>query len=212
MNCLCNPPKPAVVRTTNKEGQNKGREFFCCDSNDAAKKCDLFHWVGAPMPFSLTHRPKQTSNLLVDVKKPGRIQANICLYKFENGPPMRVWFSITSPPNTALTKYFTSLNIDLRQFLNGLKLWVFDFILYEEIVSRLLSTEFEETIQITELPRFLTVGLRKYLQNMPKFSVEPVLNLETGLLEFLLPFQLEGIRFVVRHGGRALIGDEMGVH
>ncbi len=162
------------------------------------------------MPFSLTHRPKQPNNQLVDVKKPGRMQVNISLYKFENGPPMRVWFSITSPPNSTLTKYFTSLNVDLRQFLNGLKLWVFDFILYEEIISRLLSSEFEETIQITELPRFLTVGLRNYLQNIPKVSVEPVLNLEPALLEFLLPFQLEGIKFVIRHGGRALIGDEMG--
>jgi aldehyde:ferredoxin oxidoreductase len=26
----------------------------------------------------------------------------------------------------------------------------------------------------------------------------------------ILPFQLDGVRFVIRHGGRALIGDEMG--
>lgn len=36
------------------------------------------------------------------------------------------------------------------------------------------------------------------------------LNIEDSLLGMLLPFQVEGIRFVVRHKGRALIGDEMG--
>ena len=39
---------------------------------------------------------------------------------------------------------------------------------------------------------------------------EPSLNIDESLLDKLLPFQLEGIRFVVRHRGRALIADEMG--
>ena len=46
-------------------------------------------------------------------------------------------------------------------------------------------------------------------QLMTQIKEEDSLNIETSLLDLLLPFQLEGIKFVVRHGGRALIGDDM---
>ena len=44
---------------------------------------------------------------------------------------------------------------------------------------------------------------------MTQIKEEDSLNIETSLLDLLLPFQLEGIKFAVRHGGRALIGDDM---
>jgi SNF2 family DNA or RNA helicase len=37
------------------------------------------------------------------------------------------------------------------------------------------------------------------------------LNLEPTLMDTLLPFQLEGIKYVINHGGKALIADEMGL-
>jgi hypothetical protein len=72
------------------------------------------------------------------------------------------------------------------------------------------------SIELQELPRFLVVGLKSYLRGQEEDIhgssdiMEPELHLEESFLDTLLPFQLEGIRFVVRHRGRALIGDEMG--
>ncbi len=104
-----------------------------------------------------------------------------------------------------------TIDAAFRQFHEKLKLWAFDFHVYDDVVSELQSTRFNE-YAVVELPRFLVNGLKKYIHALPKtIEAHPVLHLEAPLLAVLRPFQLEGIRFVVRHGGRALIGDEMGM-
>ncbi len=94
------------------------------------------------------------------------------------------------------------------------KYWVFKFSIYDEFVGRFLAEL--PTIELEELPRFVVMGIKNYLRRFDDIAtsseevIEPELNLEEKLLDTLLPFQLDGIRFVVRHQGRALIGDEMG--
>lgn len=82
---------------------------------------------------------------------------------------------------------------------------------YEQIMNRLQSSEFDQ-IEVTELPSFLVKGIPRYLNTLSnRTGVEDqALNIEPCLMEKLLPFQLEGIRFVIKQGGRAMIGDEMG--
>jgi len=42
--CGCKPPEPSVVKTTQKEGPNKGRQFFsCCKGRDEGT-CGFFEW------------------------------------------------------------------------------------------------------------------------------------------------------------------------
>lgn len=40
MQCHCS--RPAVARIVKKEGANKGRSFYTCDSS---KRCNFFHWI-----------------------------------------------------------------------------------------------------------------------------------------------------------------------
>jgi hypothetical protein len=100
------------------------------------------------------------------------------------------------------------------------KLWLFNFRIYDLFVSRFQAEI--TSIELQELPRFLVMGLKSYLrrydenhnqsnnETIASDLIEPEVNIEESLLDTLLPFQLEGIRFVIKHKGRALIGDEMG--
>ena len=57
-----------------------------------------------------------------------------------------------------------------------------------------------------EIPRFLLNGIRKFLSSE---AAPQEISLLSGMMDTILPFQLEAVEFVVRRGGRALIADEM---
>eukprot|EP01033_Poteriospumella_lacustris_P023068 gene23068-17457_t len=67
-------------------------------------------------------------------------------------------------------------------------------------------------MEVDGLPRFLSHGLKNYLKrlNVLPDTTQMELNVTPALRQMLLPFQVEGIKFVIARGGRALIGDEMG--
>jgi SWI/SNF-related matrix-associated actin-dependent regulator 1 of chromatin subfamily A len=52
--------------------------------------------------------------------------------------------------------------------------------------------------------------LKKYITKLSK-PVDMTLNIEESLYDTLLPFQVEGVNFIIKRHGRGLIGDEMGV-
>lgn len=85
---------------------------------------------------------------------------------------------------------------------------MFDFSIYESFVRELKTASQFAHLEVAELPRFLSQGLPLYQQHLPTTFAEP--NLFPKFRNTLLPFQLEGLKFVIRHGGRALIADEMG--
>ncbi|KAJ1420613.1 P-loop containing nucleoside triphosphate hydrolase protein, partial [Ochromonadaceae sp. CCMP2298] len=69
-----------------------------------------------------------------------------------------------------------------------------------------------DSLRLTELPRFLAKGFAAYLKRLSKLKVgpDPVVNIPAQLMATLLPFQLEGVKFIIRRGGRGMLGDEMG--
>lgn len=216
MQCNCN--KLAVKRTSGKPGHNLGKEYFTCCSNS----CNFFSWVGAIVP---PHR-NQTQ-----VKSPKKLAANavevrLSIVQFEENP-LRVWFATSHGPSSKLTTYYNSLPKDVRRFDDKVRNWNFDFIkLYDQFVNQLQSDAFN-FVELQELPKFLVNGIKKYVNKRindllivagenfrnglsNQSDGELVLNIENSLMDTLLPFQLEGIKFVIKHGGKALIGDEMG--
>eukprot|EP00605_Chrysophyceae_sp_TOSAG23-4_P000599 GSChrysophyteH1.ASY1.ANO1.676.1 assembled CDS len=96
------------------------------------------------------------------------------------------------------------------------KLWTISFEIYERLVSVLNSSQYAQCVTVEELPRFLVKGLHSYIENqrgIPEAfqkNEELQLNLTEPFYDMVLPYQLDGIRFIVRHGGRGLIADEMG--
>jgi hypothetical protein len=90
-------------------------------------------------------------------------------------------------------------------------MWLFNLDQYERIIEEFSTPPFA-AIRVPELTRFLYKGLTFYQKKINKLNLglNPPLNLPPQILDKLLPFQLEGVRFVVRRGGRALLGDEMG--
>jgi hypothetical protein len=104
------------------------------------------------------------------------------------------------------------------------KLWTFQFELYDFVVAKIRNVGHD----VVELPKFLLQGLKKYLDRINPITkrlyedhrklnpsqtddtYEVSLDVGKELMETLLPFQVEGIKFIVERGGRGLIGDEMG--
>lgn len=126
---------------------------------------------------------------------------------FENGS---AWFCAIGSIPPQLTEFFNSLPSESRQYKERMKAWYFDFKIYEQFINTLRSSDFFDLVQVEELPPFLIRVLSKYMQSKILRVPDVDLNLEEELLDVLLPFQLEGIKFVVSKGGRAFIGDEMG--
>lgn len=125
---------------------------------------------------------------------------------------------------------------DCCKFDYSRKLWTFDLKIYDSVVQLVRDAGY----QPEELPRFLSDGIRKYfakvqrpspptsssssshqvygMQNGEKErkgeslsqSNDIKLNISSSLSSILLPFQVEGVKFIINHCGRGLIGDEMG--
>ena len=189
--------------------------------------------MGAAMPASfqnnnqlqLARSPKKTSAPIVAIR--------LSITKFEDGPPLRIWFGVYHSHSAKLTQLYLTFPADKRKYIDSTRHWTFDFCLYEHYVNQLQASEYD-FVELVELPRFLAIGIKRYVATITKhqqqsskltdvekeavagtgigarISEEDSLNIETSLLDLLLPFQLEGIKYVVRHGGKALIGDDMG--
>lgn len=135
----------------------------------------------------------------------------------ETGQVVKITCGITTAGNTKLTNYLTSLSTtEMITFFNpSLKLWCFDIQSHNRIISDIKTMEIP-SFDIEELPSFLVHGLLNFvnrirnLKNIYSEDLDIVPNITTSLLTTLMPFQLDGLKFVIQRGGRALIGDEMG--
>lgn len=88
-------------------------------------------------------------------------------------------------------------------------MWSVEYSRYNEVIKTLLSDEFFATYHVVELPRFLLKGLKTFLHKLPPPSSLPEPQLSTFMMDTLLPFQLEGLKFVIARKGKAMIADEM---
>jgi hypothetical protein len=210
MNCDCKPPQLAVLRTVNKAGQNQGKEFFCCPSSN----CKFFQWVDQNGPPSLINRSfhQPTSMGHKQPQPKASIVATIEIKSFDfSERPVKIWMKIFFPYCPELNDLFQSKPREMCYYDNQFKMWIFDFTYYETIVSSILALQLNSFL-LKELPKFLQVGLKNYLVSINRvpFVHEDDLEIVQELKDTLLPFQLEGVKFVVARGGKALIGDEMG--
>ena len=99
----------------------------------------------------------------------------------------------------------------MKSYDEAKKLWCIDFRMYEELIPRLQSSEFNTLVHLNELPLFIVRGLRNFLKSIEQAVDEEIaINIRPSFLDQLKNFQKEGVRFVIRRNGRALIGDEMG--
>eukprot|EP01038_Epipyxis_sp_PR26KG_P009322 gene9322-12559_t len=235
MQCRCG--NNAIIKKATKNGPNYNREFFNCPNEyGSSTNCGFICWVGESIPPSLSNSNfannnfiKNTVNKVKQKNNPNSKECKIILVDFDlNQKFAKIWFGLTlAPLPNNVWKYFESIPTTLRRFNSKINLWTFDFKIYDSFISHLIS-EFD-TIIVIELPKFLIRGLKSYLLKLSTdnnnsdnadnsmdqegksfINNEIELNIESNLVEQLLPFQLDGIRFVVKHGGRALIGDEMG--
>lgn len=165
----------------------------------------MFHWadVTAPPPMS---RGRQKS-----VKNTSKsCWTKIIVDSFEFEPQIVVWLSLTSSDSSQLMSDMNRLPTDQCKYKHGIKMWVFDFTIYDDIIKIVKSKLGNDNIE--GLPRFLEVGIKNFLKsikNIPAVNEEGF-NLIPSFKEGLLPHQIEGLKFVISRGGRALIGDEMG--
>ncbi len=221
MNCLCNPPQLAVLKTCNNE-KNPGKQYFTCPNPHQSARCKLFTWVGASMPMSLafgrsrfpSKSKKTEANKSASPQKVnGRFEAKLLVHEIIEGPPVEIWLSIQCPTTPVVNDLFSRLPPGKSKFNNGLKMWVFNFDQYERIKYEFTTPPFD-AIYLPDLVKFLAKGLVNFQKKFNKLNVgaDPPLNLTPLIRSKILPFQLETVKFVVRRGGRALLGDEMGKH
>jgi hypothetical protein len=104
-----------------------------------------------------------------------------------------------------MSAYIERIPGHLKRF-SKTRVWSFDFEIYDEFVATLLSSEFASEVSVSELPKFLVKGIKRFLK-LPCDC--PEVDLPESMMDTLLPFQLEALEFVIRRGGRAMIADEM---
>ena len=97
----------------------------------------------------------------------GGVSAKIYIHSFETldedcnylVPKIRVWFSIVCSFNSKLYEYYKSLPPNYCRYKESLRLWIFDFEIYDQIISTLTSISFGVVVSLEELPLFLVKGL-----------------------------------------------------
>jgi hypothetical protein len=214
MNCDCG--KPAVLKTVQKEGPNKGKEFFTCSSGD----CKFFKWqTNGRMPATVTNNYKASTTRPNNTSSKGIPELKFEVFNYDkdesgvnttNDGAKVIWISIISPFIYQVTEYLKTLPNNKCHYLEAYRIWIFDFNIYETIVAAL--NKFPDAVKVLELPEVVKVALMYYEKIMNEIAyipTEPCLAPE--LKDQLKPFQLEGIRFVISRRGRALIGDDMGL-
>lgn len=213
MQCNCQPPLPAVTKTSNKDG-SKGRHFFSCSVN----KCNLFHWAdgqnfimktakGPRKEFGgvIHHPAKNKSSGAV-----GSITVRLYLVSFDL-LARKVWFSATHAFHQKLNDYYRRIPDDSKIWDDKVRRHLFDVAIYDEYIAEITSDTYVD-IEIIELPRFLIRGIKEFLSTLNYVDADSiVLNINSSLNDRLLDYQVEGIKYVIQRSGRAFIGDDMGL-
>lgn len=204
MNCYCYPPKHAVIKKVQKTGPNYGRDFFSCSTGT----CNLFHMVDNNRPMALNQNLRQHNENNNNIQtKSFSVKFNILSFEFN--PKLVIWTGISCTFHPRLNQSFSNLDKSQCYYSNSLKMWIFDFLIYDQIIF-IVTKDLEGIAE--ELPRFIVFGLKHFIQRINSLNLDQEfeVNITPKLQETLLPFQLDGIKFAISRGGRALIGDDMG--
>lgn len=85
--------------------------------------------------------------------------------------------------------------------------WIFPLSSYSQLKFQLQNKKF---IDLQDLPRFVSHTISELATPRPQ-NGPAISDLPQHLLSKMYNFQKEGVNFIISKGGRALIGDEMGV-
>ena len=210
MNCNCQGQLPAACLTVRQSNSdNFGRQFFACQT----RTCGFFQFADEPASSSSYNGSSSSSfnqhfRQGVQSSSSSKSATSIKLYLDEfDESSFQFWFAVC-PVNAEISKIIQNLPANKYKYNNGLKLWLLEFTLYETFVD-ILNTP-PCCYNIEEIPKFVVQGIRSFLKSTPNFLVDPEIDISPTLSESLLSFQLQGIKFVVKRNGRALIADEMG--
>ena len=207
MNCSCGVP--VATRTVRKEGPNQGKSYQCCARNT----CNYYVWLGngtLPAVIQPTYGHAPQNNVAPQIPSSNKIPVSIHLHRIDSSP-CRIWFRVQYPRCESIDKCIMDIPSDMKMYEEAKKLWSLDFRVYEELIPRLQSSEFSSIVHLNELPLFIVRGLRNFLLSMEKTVDEEIsINVRPSFLDQLKNFQKDGVKFVIRRNGRALIGDEMG--
>ena len=169
----------------------------------------MFQWADQPLSMPCYGLQRQ-NNVKVQSIAPNRFKDGIHIKLFlDHFDEVRgkFWFAVYPAPPEVVNMIKT-FEVDMYKYLVTLKMWIMDFDLYEKIVCLLGSSALDFNVE--EIPRFLVLGLHNFLKANKDLTVDPNVNISSKLERKLLPFQIQGVKFVIKRGGRALIGDEMG--
>ncbi len=140
------------------------------------------------------------------------------------GPAFAISFSVSDKGmikamcgyNAAVIDVFKTMKT--RSYDKDTRTWSFQLQEHDELVKKLRSLG---NVTVTGLPPSVLKSLTASVCSAMGKGAAPVMSdaevesklstLPPDLLAALMPFQRDGVKFAVKHGGRALIGDEMGL-
>ena len=82
MNCDCQ--LPVVIKKVSKEGENLGKEFYCCSKNS----CRFFQWANGTMP--LTAAIRKPSSAVPQAKGSLTVKLSLASYDVKSNT---FWFA-----------------------------------------------------------------------------------------------------------------------
>ncbi|XP_018011720.1 SWI/SNF-related matrix-associated actin-dependent regulator of chromatin subfamily A-like protein 1 isoform X2 [Hyalella azteca] len=114
---------------------------------------------------------------------------------------------------TAKVQYHTGLievfkTMPSRKYDADTKQWSFSIDEHTELMKKIKALE--PAVRISPLPANVLKVLKEAKSLPPLHSVD-ISGLDPLLRDSLLPYQLDGVRFGLRRGGRVLIADDMGL-
>lgn len=237
MNCNCNPPKLAIIRKVVKEGKNFGKDFFTCSTSSCQFFSWVQNPIGSSSnnsstfssnpPIKFQHNSNfnrfnsstssfnssSSSNNNNNNNNSNKLVVRISVFSIEYKENLTIFFSLASSYSGEINSILTNLskensykcNFDFKK-----KIWIFHFDIYERLIKSLISIK---NVTLEQPPSFLINGFQSYIKrisSLPSSELNSELNLSKQMKETILPFQEEGIKFIIRRGGRGLLGDDMG--
>ncbi|XP_055342539.1 SWI/SNF-related matrix-associated actin-dependent regulator of chromatin subfamily A-like protein 1 [Paramacrobiotus metropolitanus] len=98
-----------------------------------------------------------------------------------------------------------------KQYDTAKRIWSFEFSDYETL-ERTIRTELGNYVEFEGLARFVVdILVKGRHKRTPAQDVDLAEKIPDSLLLRLLPYQVEGVTFAVRNGGRILLADDMGL-
>ena len=199
MSCSCNFPAKRV--------QDKhGKEFLCC-AETGRVKCNFFSYVDSFRAPSTLKQVSTTSMVSHNVSG-AFVKCKLLRFDEEN---MKYWVELINPRHAQLDEWLRQKPEQQCRYIEGSRVWHMSFDLYDSMV-RFAKSDAAGRMDVHDLNPYLLSAMKNFLRGLPKHDpfIEKPLVLSETIADYMLPFQREGVEFIIRRGSRGMIADEMG--